>query len=138
MTLTWDCDKCGLPIADEDGFVSASYSLMKSYLVKRSAWQDFVDNQYPPNPSGVRIIPASAYEAHPHPAPWMIYHSACDPHPGERCYSIPVEELRSHRDVLQVTHRLMNKTWFGHTAWDQVLSRLVYGSGGHDELDNRK
>lgn len=116
MSIAWACDKCHRPIEDGAG----SLTLSRSSLGRvEAAWAE----------SKLEIgglVSLGELLSLPDPAPWLAFHSRCDPDPhcDDCAYHIEIARLRTHQQILWWTAHLMGKTWIERTNWRDLLERL--------------
>ncbi|MEW6473029.1 MAG: hypothetical protein AB1679_12230 [Actinomycetota bacterium] len=122
--LTWYCDACGEPIADGEGYLEVSVTEANAV---RQAWKDA--RKAKQRESGCVVWSGGELAAMPDQAPWMAWHSRCDPNPDGSGYWFWVERCRTAAQLLDWTAHLAGKSWFKHTSWTSLLYG-VPGVGG--------
>jgi hypothetical protein len=128
-TITWRCEVCGLPIADDEGYVCVSYSDLRQRKDAARAWDARLAATDPKPKPGERVgylVCAAEYVDHPGLVHWRVLHEKCDP-ASETIddYWIRVHRLRTHAQVVRVTADVLGKKWVGETDWSSVLRSTV-------------
>ena len=112
--IQWDCDKCGTAVEAGDGCVGVDPNRALERMAERSERTDIASTL-------TEVLMG------PEPARWQTFHTACHPYPEGPGYWLEVHQLRTFRQVLEVTARLMSKTWLPATDWDRVIERKAQG-----------
>lgn len=113
---TWTCDHCKKPIKDGHGYV---------YVDKNAAWKCKANIKTWKAENPGPFLAATALMDYPRPARWIVTHGDCDHVPNGNDYSLNIENMRTHADLIRRTAHLMGKSWFEHTDWEQILYRAV-------------
>ena len=114
--IEWTCEVCDQPIADDAGYVTASYSAINAYRDAERAWEE-----EHPKTGRFRIVPLTDYVSYPSRVRWSVLHQGCDPNPDSTDYWIGVERIRTAADVLGWSAHLLEKKWLSITTWSDVL-----------------
>lgn len=121
-SIVWNCDVCGTAIADDEGYVTASYREINAYPDLVVEWE----RRHPSQVEGWDVRSFTDYMDYPEPASWRVLHRACDPFPTSNDYWISVERIRTLEQVIGWTAHLMeSKQWIGNTTWTSVLRRVA-------------
>ncbi len=59
---------------------------------------------------------------------WQAWHWGCNPDADALVYEVPVEHMRTWRQVANWTAHLMEKSWLPHSTWGDILRALASGS----------
>lgn len=122
--VTWRCDLCDQPVADNDGYIY----LPTDPCEVEKAWREF--NARTTGADGVRVITGDTwkdYFAMPL-ANWGVLHRGCDPEPdAEPYYWFGVEAANTRQKLLDWAAHLFPNSWLRSTNWDALLYR---GNGG--------
>lgn len=111
--LDWTCAACGEPIYDGQG----------SFAVSKVGVQDALRIRDEFGSEPVRIRDALHFVTGM--ACWQPAHDSCRKLFLELHYDIPVERLRTPRDVLAWTAHLIGKNWLSVTDWRDWLYRVA-------------
>ncbi|MFE1928460.1 hypothetical protein ACFW91_38665 [Streptomyces asoensis] len=108
------CDGCRKPIDDEDGYLWIDNQAVNRAQIAAQEWEAS-------HPDGL----ISDFADYPEEVRWQTHHATCAP--GTGGYDIPAEKIRSWEQLLDWTAHLMEKTWLGHSDWDDVLRGVHHG-----------
>lgn len=111
--ITWNCNVCGFPIADDTGYLSLDMSAVATVEEARHNWKT-------DHPDGASLDDLMRY---PEAAPWAALHKHCDPDPEGPSYWYDIERCRTHQQLLARTAHLMGKRWLNATNWDQIITQ---------------
>jgi hypothetical protein len=120
-TITWNCDICDGPIADEDGYLCVSYGQINKYRDDVRIWEE-------KHPDGLYSL--ASLVGYPPAVPWSVLHRRCDPQLEGTDYWISVERINTPGDVIAWTAHLMQKRWLSWTTWTEILSSVASNLGG--------
>ncbi|WP_094359955.1 GIY-YIG nuclease family protein [Mycobacterium marinum] len=122
--ITYNCDACQTPIADNSGYIHVSMEEVDAYPEAISAWESAhtihgVQGSLGPVISGLGLF------SMPSPARWCTHHHSCDPYPEIDCYWFGVERARTHEELLSWTGHLLGKGWIQNTDWDDFIRGYI-------------
>lgn len=112
-TIVWPCRVCGDPIADGTGYLHVPADELHAADERRRRIEEAKQGDPFWTVEELREREATA--------PWLAHHRDCDPNPGAGDYWIPVERVRTARDVLARTAHLLGKEWLPATDWPRIL-----------------
>jgi hypothetical protein len=119
--LTWTCEVCDEPIANNAGYVTANYAEFGAH----QDWHREFDERKrrEAEAEGKRFVGfrLSELDDSPPRARWRALHQGCDPDVGSTDYWIGVERCRTLPELIHWTAHLMGKNWIGSTDWDKLL-----------------
>lgn len=123
--ITWLCCGCRQAIADGSGYLSLSAAESRRYHEELTAWRE----RFPSGTEGPHgCADLAAVMAHPAPARWMAWCSACDPQPDAGRYDVAIERIRTAWQALEWTAHLVSKAWVcDETDWVEVARRASTG-----------
>jgi hypothetical protein len=122
LALTWLCDACGEPIADDEGYITVNYAEIHAY----DRWnEEFDEKQRAKAKGGLVMYRLSELNGMPEPARWRKLHQRCDPDPESTDYWIGIERIRTRPEVLRWTAHLLGKNWIQSTTWRDILHRAA-------------
>lgn len=114
--LTWTCDYCDKPIANDTGYIYIDSRELHETERAVAAW-----DAANPGP----VIHGPALMTYPEGAPWRHAHHECDPEPESEAYGIGVHRARTHAQLLDWTSHLLGKRWLKHTDWHDLIARAA-------------
>jgi hypothetical protein len=117
--LTWPCAVCKEPIADTEGHLHIDIAEVNRREEEYRAFEKEHTDEH-----GFVSYSMADFAAMPDEVHWRAHHDACDPRPGNNDYSFPVERIRTHRKLLNVTAHLMEETWLEHTDWQALIRNM--------------
>ncbi len=117
--VAWDCDVCGNPIDDNDGYLCASVRDAVRALEAEQEWKQR---------HGIVVTIEELFELPDH-VPWVALHRGCDPRPEDEGYWVDVSRLRSSWDLVRWTAHLSEKNWLRATDWHEVISHAADRAG---------
>lgn len=120
IELDYLCDVCGGRVPDSGGCLQVFFEDIRSFRAADDEWRK-VHSSGPHTLAQLISGPVSV--------PWQIFHDRCHPRPGSDGYDIDVREVRTWRDLLKATARLMEKNWLELTDWRYVIGAAADGSG---------
>ena len=128
-TLTLPCDLCKKPVTGKAGYIIVDRRDIHRYREASKAWK----SKYQPDDGHWHPVNLAALLDGPDPAPWHIYHRACDPDPDDNSeYWFDAYRCSTAFDLLGWTAHLLGKKWLEDTDWDEFIYRVLRANGWRD------
>lgn len=121
VQLDFVCDVCGGLVDDGAGCLRVFFADIASYRAAAREWETV-------HGDGPHAI--GAMVRMPEQIPWHIHHDACTPDGSGDGYDVDVSNVRTWRELLLWTSRLMAKNWLALTDWPQVIGAATEGRSG--------
>jgi hypothetical protein len=114
--LVWMCEVCDKPVADGSGYVCVSLADVAEHGERWNEWME-------KHPSRAVADLGFFLDTYPKPVPWRVLHEECDPRadPYLDDYGINVAGVRTEKQVIAETARLLGMPWLQATNWADVL-----------------
>jgi len=119
--LVWTCSTCCQPVANGRGYVCVD----SNQAGLTHARHETVDFEYRKRQEAEgSLVPYPLDEVWDDPVPWAAYHHGCDPRPDSGDYWFAVERCRTLAEFLHWSAHLLEKRWFAHTDWRDLMGWL--------------
>lgn len=122
VELEFLCDVCGGRIEDGAGCLEIRFGEIQAYREAKAEWERV-------HGTGT-VHRIGELLTFPEAVPWRLYHDRCNPDPDAGGYDVDVSHVRTWRELLLWTSRLMAKNWLALTDWPQVIGAAAEGRSG--------
>jgi hypothetical protein len=109
----WDCDACGRPVADGDGYLCVNYDELRKHEQAAREWEA--------EHAGIFAVPLEEFLKYPGSARWKVLHRRCDPKPNADAYHFDAARIRTASHAIEWAAHLLEKDWITSTNWNDVL-----------------